>query len=158
MALRVEGEEEGKGCLLWQKGQCPGFPWWLRRESICLQCGRTWVQSLGQPLEKEMATHSSSTPAWKIPRMEEPGGLQSMGSQRVGHNWVISLSFFLSFLWDMVRKKNWNHRRESWWKAFLLTVIGAGLCANKNEPHRKENADNIFERMPHQQKCERANS
>ena len=42
----------------------------------------TWVRSPGQedPLEKEMATHSS-TLAWKIPRMEEPGGLQSMGSQ-----------------------------------------------------------------------------
>ena len=47
----------------------------------------TWVQSLGQedPLEKEMATHSS-TLAWKIPWMEEPGRPQSMGSQRVGHN------------------------------------------------------------------------
>ena len=44
----------------------------------------TWVRSLGQEhaLEKEMATHSS-TPAWKIPWMEEPGSLQSMGSQRV---------------------------------------------------------------------------
>ena len=44
----------------------------------------TWVQSLGQedPLEKEMATHSS-TLSWKIPWMEEPGRLQSMGSQRV---------------------------------------------------------------------------
>ena len=47
----------------------------------------TWVQSLGweDPLEKEMAIHSS-TIAWKIPRTEEPGRLQSMGSQRVGHN------------------------------------------------------------------------
>ena len=47
----------------------------------------TWVRSLGQeePLEKEMATHSS-TLAWKIPWTEEPGGLQSMGSQRVGHD------------------------------------------------------------------------
>ena len=46
----------------------------------------TWVRSLGQedPLEKEMATHSS-TLAWKIPWTEEPGMLQSMGSQRVGH-------------------------------------------------------------------------
>ena len=46
----------------------------------------TWVRSLGweDPLEKEMATHSSIL-AWRIPRMEEPGGLQSMGSQRVGH-------------------------------------------------------------------------
>ena len=47
----------------------------------------TWVQSLGleDPLEKEMATHSS-TLAWKIPWTEEPGRLQSMGSQRVGHD------------------------------------------------------------------------
>ena len=46
----------------------------------------TWVRSLGQedPLEKEMAIHSS-TLAWRIPWMEEPGGLQYMGSQRVGH-------------------------------------------------------------------------
>ena len=46
----------------------------------------TRVRSLGHedPLEKEMATHSS-TIAWKIPRTEEPGRLQPMGSQRVGH-------------------------------------------------------------------------
>ena len=47
----------------------------------------TWVGSLGREdlLKKEMATHSS-TLAWKIPWMEEPGRLQSMGLQRVGHN------------------------------------------------------------------------
>ena len=47
----------------------------------------TQVRSLGRedPLEKEMATHSSIL-AWKIPRTEEPGRLQSMGSQRVGHD------------------------------------------------------------------------
>ena len=47
----------------------------------------TQVQSLGQedPPEKEMATHSSIL-AWRIPWTEEPGGLQSMGLQRVGHN------------------------------------------------------------------------
>ena len=47
----------------------------------------TQVRSLGQedPLEEEMATHSS-TLAWKIPWMEEPGRLQPMGSQRVGHD------------------------------------------------------------------------
>ena len=46
-----------------------------------------WVQSLGQEdsLEKEMATHSSIL-AWRIPWTEEPGGLQSKGSQRVGHD------------------------------------------------------------------------
>ena len=47
----------------------------------------TWVQSLGRedPLETEMATHSSIL-TWRIPWTEEPGGLQSMGSQRVGHD------------------------------------------------------------------------
>ena len=47
----------------------------------------TQVRSLGRedPLEKETATHSS-TLAWKIPQTEEPGKLQSMESQRVGHN------------------------------------------------------------------------
>ena len=47
----------------------------------------TWVQSLGwaDPLEKEMATHSSIL-AWRIPWIEKLGGLQSMGSQRVGHD------------------------------------------------------------------------
>ena len=54
----------------------------------CLPAMReTWVQALGRedPLEKEMAIHSS-TLAEKIPWMEEPDGLQSMGSQRVGHD------------------------------------------------------------------------
>ena len=57
----------------------------------------TLVQSLGweDPLEKEMATHSS-TLAWRIPWREEPGRLQSMGSQRVGHDWATSLSLSLS--------------------------------------------------------------
>ena len=47
----------------------------------------TWVQSLGQedPLEKGMATHSRIL-AWTIPWTEEPGGLPSMGSQRVRHD------------------------------------------------------------------------
>ena len=54
----------------------------------------TWVQSLGQEdlWEKEMATHSSIL-AWRIPWMEDPGGLQSMGSQRVGHDWATSLCY-----------------------------------------------------------------
>ena len=49
----------------------------------------TWVRFLGwkDPLEEGMATHCSIL-AWRIPWTEEPGGLQSMGSQRVGHNWA----------------------------------------------------------------------
>ena len=50
-----------------------------------------------------MATHSS-TVAWKIPWMEEPGGLQSMGSLRVGHDWATSLSLFTFMHW----RKKWQ--------------------------------------------------
>ena len=78
----------------------------------------TWVLSLGweDPLEKEMATHSS-TLAWKILWMEEPGRLQSMGSQRVRHDWATSLSFtfsffspFLSFCYSLTptTENSWN--------------------------------------------------
>ena len=56
-------------------------------KSVCLQCGRPrfnpWVGKIS--LEEEKATHSS-TLAWKIPWTEKPGRLQSVGSQRVGHN------------------------------------------------------------------------
>ena len=59
----------------------------------------TWVQSLGQEdlLEKEMSTHSS-IPAWEIPWAEEPGRLQSMGSQRVGHDWETNAIVFSCLL------------------------------------------------------------
>ena len=55
----------------------------------------TWVQSLGRedPLEKGMATHSDIL-AWRIPWTEKTGGLQSMGSRRVRHDWATSTSPF----------------------------------------------------------------
>ena len=60
----------------------------------------TQVWSLGWEdlLEKEMTTHSS-TLAWKIPWTEEPGRLQSIGSQSVGHDWATSLSLWLKSNW-----------------------------------------------------------
>ena len=79
-------------------GRCPICHW---RASLVAQrvkqlpaMWETRVQSLGRevPLEKEMATHSSIL-AWRILWMEEPDGLQSMGSQRVGHDWASSLHF-----------------------------------------------------------------
>ena len=59
--------------------------WAAMQETWLLQ--ETQVRSLGQkdPLEKGMAIHSS-TLAWRIPWMEEPGGVQSMGSQGVGYD------------------------------------------------------------------------
>ena len=66
------------------------LPWWLLvAQTVKRLPGmwETWVRFLGRddPLEKEMAAHSSIL-AWKIPWTGEPGGLQSMGSQRVGHD------------------------------------------------------------------------
>ena len=57
----------------------------------------TWVQSLGweDPLKKEMAAHSSIL-AWEIPWTEEPGVLQSMGLQRIRHDWVTNTFTFSS--------------------------------------------------------------
>ena len=52
--------------------------------------------STGEP---NRAAADSSTLTWKIPWMEEPGGLQPMGSRRVGHNWVTSLSLFTFMHW-----------------------------------------------------------
>ena len=58
----------------------------------------TWVRSLGweDPLEKGTATHSSNF-AWRFPRTEEPGMLQSMGSQRAGHDWAAFTSLCPTF-------------------------------------------------------------
>ena len=57
-----------------------------------MQETRVWSLGREDVLEKEMATHSS-TLAWKIPWMEKPGRLQSMGLQRVGHDWATALHF-----------------------------------------------------------------
>ena len=66
-------------------GAMKGLPWWLSLSAM----RETRVQSLGQedPLGKEIAIHYSIL-AWRIPWTEEPGGLQSMGWQKVGHDWV----------------------------------------------------------------------
>ena len=83
--------------------------WWFPLDWICpslvaqmvkrllTMMWETRVQSLGRedPLEKEMATHSSIL-AWKIPWTEELGWLLSMGSQRVGHDWATSLSLTIN--------------------------------------------------------------
>ena len=80
--------------------------------SFILMLPKAQVRALGweDPLEKEMAIHSS-TIAWKIPWTEEPGRPQSMGSQRVGHDWATELNwtwtfFGIAFLWDW--NENWR--------------------------------------------------
>ena len=92
------------------------------------------VGSLGQEdlLEKEMATHSS-TLAWTIPWMEEPGRLQSMGLQRVGHDWVtpLSLSLYgnyckgtlLLYFGNFSRKYKLAHSRYTMRKGINIQII-----------------------------------
>ena len=89
--------------VMWSNGSISFFCMWLSSypgASLAAQIVKhlptmreTRVWSLGweDPLEKEMATHSSIL-TWKMPWTEEPGRLQSMGSQRVGHDWVTSYS------------------------------------------------------------------
>ena len=62
-----------------------------------MQETRVWSLGWEDPLEKEMVTHSSIL-AWGIPWTEEPGRLQSTGSQRVGHDWATSLTHSLCIL------------------------------------------------------------
>ena len=111
-------EERGEVSNSAHQLSCPSFPGWARKKGIESALGIPgvpypqiqansngkysrkkfpgssknqnlhllgWVRKI--PLEKEMATHSSIL-AWEIPWTEEPGGLQSMGMQRVGHNWT----------------------------------------------------------------------
>ena len=92
---------------------------------------KTQVQSLGweDPPEKEMATHSI-TLAWKIPWMEEPGKLQSMGLHRVGHNWATSLS--LSFPGDSVVKNPPTNARDMGSILGLKRSAGEGMATHSN--------------------------
>ena len=69
---------------------------WVKNLPAMQETQETWVQPLGQddPLEEEMATHSSIL-AWRIPWTEQPGRLQSQGSQRVGHDWVTKQAWII---------------------------------------------------------------
>ena len=96
----------------------------------------TWVWSLGweYPLEKEMATHSS-TLAWKIPWMEKSGRLQSMGSQKVRHDWttlLYKLKIFLFLIWPLLKRMWENTHLESW--IFLQLFIYT--CYSVSKPIR----------------------
>ena len=119
----------------WKQPRCPQADEWIRKQwyiytmeyysaikkttnNNCWRgCGEKGT--LMHCLEKAMATHSS-TLAWKIPWTEERGGLHSMGSQRVGHNWATSLSFFPFMCW----RRKWQPtpvflpgESQPWWAA-----------------------------------------
>ena len=101
----------------WKQPRCPSADKWIRKlwciytmeyylaikkntfKSVLIRCAEswTWLRDFTftfhfHALKKEMATHSSVL-AWRIPVMVEPGGLPSMGSQRVGHDWATELNW-----------------------------------------------------------------
>ena len=112
--LRVKGPDLNPGLSL------TGLPWWLRQWRIWLQCRRPGVWSLcwDDPLEKGM-TLCSSILVRRIPWSEDPGGLQSTGSQRVGHNWVKRFHFSL------------YHFMSPW---VVVTVLVTRLCPTLCDP------------------------
>ena len=94
LAWRIPGTGEPGG-LPSVRSHRVGHDWSdLAAAAAAAAMWQIWVRSLGpeDPLEKEMATQCSIL-AWKIPWTEEPGRLQSTGSQRVGHDWATSLHF-----------------------------------------------------------------
>ena len=140
-----------------------------QQERICLLTKEMWVQSLGweDPLQKGMATHSSIL-TWRIPWTEEPGGLQSMGWQRVRHDWATTLSLSLKrylgeffthlsiwYLSKAIRvEKSWTQLRD--W-APRQKAIGPGLqmlleakqiqLSDQNETSGYSRADEMSEGM-----------
>ena len=100
----------------------------------------TWVQSLGweDPLEEGMATHFSIL-AWRIPWTEQPGGVQFIGSQRVGHNWATKHStvrcgqagrfgriWLCMTLWTVVHKTplSMGFSRQEYWSGLPCPLPG----------------------------------
>ena len=108
-----------------------------------MQETQVWSLRQEDPLEKEMATHSS-TLAWKIPWMEKPDRLQSMVPQRVGHNWAtwLSLSAWQSGLRHWIKTPVSSGRRgtgstptaakKQFWACHLVLVV-KNLTANAGD-------------------------
>ena len=85
------------------------------------------IPGSGRSLEKEMATHSS-TLAWRIPWKKEPGGLQSMGSQRVGHDWATSHTCFQRNIFSCPSESNTNASVKA--SFILLLTLPSKLSGN----------------------------
>ena len=82
-----------------------GLPWWVVKNLLATRETQVWSLGWENPTQEDVAIHFSIL-AWRIPWTKEPVGLQSMGSQRVGHNWATNttqhntFSCFLTFsLW-----------------------------------------------------------
>ena len=97
----------------------------------------TWVQFLGQedPLEKGMTTHSC-TLAWRIRWTEEAGRLQSMGSQRVGHNCMTNTN-------THTHTHTHTHTQECKTHAVLLSILGWEVCLEDSRAQEEGSRDRL---------------
>jgi len=99
------------------------------KEPTCNAGGPVWPLGREDPLEKGMATHSSIL-AWRVPWTEEPGRLQSIGLQRVGHDWVThTFTFLLFFLKHLVSCYAYfcNH--------CIIGYLGGVVCSSRSTLH-----------------------
>ena len=121
----------------------------------------TRVQSLSweDPLEKELATHSSIL-AWRIPWTEDPRGLESMGSQRFGHNWVTGTHrYVIIVLWLLVLQEHhlaWLGTHK-WPVDNLFWVLVEGDLCNQGETGKGRSGSEKWE-VPEGRSCSRGPS
>ena len=145
------------------------LPWWFSAKESACQRKRyrfdPWSRKTPHALEqfspcstaiaeKAMATHSS-TLAWKIPWMEEPGRLQSMGSLRVGHDWTTSLSFFTFMHW----RRKWQHTpvflpgESQGWGACWAAVYGVAQSQTRLTRLSSSSSHNYWDRALEPKSC-----
>ena len=130
--IRPPGSVDGLGSIHSAEGLLC-VPGWEHGGIRQLLPPTIYLQTHRQFQEKAMATHSS-TPSWKILWTEEPGKLQSMGSQRVGHDWATSLTHSFLKL----------HKSEKTIKLILQVTITDILKCDKNN---KSNSYNLISMM-----------
>ena len=121
--LSPPGGERWETC--WLVKQSEGSPGSASDKEPACQCRRhkrceldSWVGKI--PLEEGTTTHSNIT-AWRIPWTEEHGGLQSIGSQRVGHDWAHTL--ILLSVKFVVPQNNYNNNIRDLWSQITITNI-----------------------------------
>ena len=105
-----------------------GFPWWLSKEENAASAGDPGsIPGSGRSPGGGHATHSSIL-AWRIPWLEEPGRLQSMKLQRIGHNWAINTYTFYHCYWeyDILRECHWH-------KQLLLCPLSIGYSKRRQQ-------------------------
>ena len=111
-----------------------GFPsGWDGKESTCNARDPGLIFGLGRSLEKGIATHSSIL-AWRIPRTGESVGLQSMESQRVGHDWGTNTRFLKDIVFICIVRKLYHCSMPNFWrhnpsKTLVQSIFSIQLCA-----------------------------